>query len=511
MARLLALDWDTHEFYLVSANVGRGKVHFERAVQWREEMPVTASQAEEFGKRLRQRMSDAGISPAPLLVGLGRDKLVVKEIRYPQVDAVDEPAVVRMQIVKDLTDSPNEVYLDYTPLPESGSGQRRALSLVVRKDLVHGIQDACRSAGLKVLSITARPFGIAATVKRLAGTHAQVPAPPAADAVVAVLTVANDWADFCAVRGQQPLFSRAMNVGEGLMGEVRRNLAAYAGQPHLSFPRDAIQALYVAGNGDNAVLREKLVATLGIPVHGLDPFIHEERIDALPNARAGFTGAVGLLQLWAEHHATPANFVKPREAKPVASPAKKRVLIYGVLGVLTVVGLLGGASMLLARDQAAIEEMRDKRAKADTQLKALQPEAKYIEALKDWVDGDISDLDEFYDLFARAPWIDGFRINKIDKTVLNPKSNPADKNKDKDKERFLVRLTITGRVLRKDQHMLQTWMDAINKDAHCKAISPNIHAIANTEPPQQEFTILVDIARQQPTNFTTVLRPPQKR
>jgi Tfp pilus assembly PilM family ATPase len=514
LARVLAIEWDNQEFHLVSANIRRGKVHFERAVQWRQEVPFTPGQAEEYGKRLRQRLSEAGISPAPVIVSLGRDRMVVKEIRYPQVAVAEEPTLVRMQVVKDLTDSPNDVYIDYCPLAEPDrSGQRRALSLVVRKDVIHTIQDTCRAAGLKVLAITARPFGIAACVKRVAGSHAQVPAPPTADAVVAVLTVAQGWAEFCAVRGEQLLFARSMTAGDGLFGEVRRNLAAYAGQPQLTFPRDAIQALYVTGNGENAVLREKLQATLGIPVHGLDPFVNEERIDAAPNTRAGFTGVVGLLQMWAERRALPANFVKPREARPVTSPHKKRMLVYGSLAAAALVALLLGGNWLLAQDRDKLDKLRESKVEADRQLKGLQPEAKYLEALKEWVDGDVSDLDEFYDLVARAPWVEGFRITKVVKTVVQ--QTKLAKEKDKDKEsRYLVRFDITIKVLRKDKNLVQDWVTAINKDPHCKANSSGNKTIgANLDPENavQEYLMTVEVARQSQEKYNTLLKTPPKR
>jgi Tfp pilus assembly PilM family ATPase len=342
LARILALDWDNREFHLVEANVARGRVHVQRTVSWMEDAAFVPAQAEAFGRRLRDRLKHAGIAAGPVVVGLGRDRLVVKEVRFPKVPPEVEAALVRNQIIKELTDSPDEVYLDYFPLSEPGkSGERRALSLVVHKDIVHGIQAACRAAGLKVMAITARPFGTAACVKKLAGHVPEVPAPPAVDAVVAVLTVTGAWAEFSVGRGDQLLFARSLTVGEGLLGEVRRSLAAYSGQPQLTFPRDAIQALYVAGNGENAVLREKLQATLGIAVHGLDPFAGEERVAVAADTRAGFASSVGLLQLWAAKRAMPVNFVKPRESKPVANPKKRRALLYGAAAVFAVVFLAG--------------------------------------------------------------------------------------------------------------------------------------------------------------------------
>jgi Tfp pilus assembly PilM family ATPase len=514
---LLALDWDNHEFHLVAGSVRRGKVHIDRAVHWREETPFTPAQAEEFGKRLRQRLAESGVSPGPVIVGLGRDRLVVKEIRYPQIDPAEEPNLVRMQIYKELTEAPGDVAIDYCPLAETDrNGQRRALSLVVRKDLVEGIQEACRVAGLKVIAITARPLGIAACYRRLAGQHPQVPAPPAPDAVAAILTVTPTWADFTVVRGDQPLFARSVAVGDGLMGEVRRNLAAYAGQMHVSFPRDAIQALYVSGNGENAVLREKLQSTLGIPVNGMDPLVREERVDASPNIRAGFTGPVGLLQHWAEYQTLPANFVKPREARPAASPHKKRALVYGVLGVVLLALVVYGVGIVMARDRADREKLLADDARADTELKKLQPEAKYLEALKEWVDGDVSDLDELFDLVARMPWpVEGLRITKLEKTILPPQKQMAsagkdkDREKDKDKEnqaKYLVRLNLTIKVLRKDNKRVQEWMEAINKDPHCKATSPRLSTVSNANDQEnalQEYTMTVEIARQAANLYNT--------
>ena len=154
MATLLALDWDSSEFHLVQASVARGKVHIQKAIHWREEEPFIPANAESFGQQLKQHLASAGISAGPIIVGLGRKRLVMKEVRFPDVGLEVEAAIVRNQIVKELTEAPEEVLLDYLPLPEPGkNGQRRAVSLVVRKDVVQGIQTACQVAGLKLIVV----------------------------------------------------------------------------------------------------------------------------------------------------------------------------------------------------------------------------------------------------------------------------------------------------------------------------------------------------------------------
>lgn len=516
MARILALDWDHRELHLVSADISRGKVHLERAVSWREEAAFLPSDAEDFGKRLRQHLKDANIAPAPVIVGLGRDRLVIKEVRYPQVKPEFETALVRNQIVKDLTEAAEDVLLDYFPLREASHiGEKRALSLVVRKDLVNGVQNVIKAAGLKLLAITARPFGVAACVKNLAGKTPQVPAPPSPDAVVGVLTAATGWGEFSAVRDDQLLFARSVAVGDTLLGEIRRNLAAYSGQPQLTFPRDALQALYVAGNGENAVLREQLEQTLGIPVYGLDPFAGAERVDVAAEQRAGFTGAVGLLQLWAANNKTPVNFVKPREVKVAASPTKRRFVLYGALAVLLIAVAAGIGYTFIREKQDEIDRLSAQKQRLDARVKELQPEIKYLEALKEWNDGAIPWLDELYDLAARSPMKQGFRVTQITIVPLQTtKSNVKEKDKDKDKDKeikFTARMMIQGTVSRADDYLVQQLIDKINKDhPYCLARNEQIKTVGNPTDPKksmEEFTIRVDLARRPPSAYTVPLVP----
>jgi hypothetical protein len=502
LAHYLALDWDNREFHLVAANVGRGKVQIQHAISWREDQPVLPANAEQFGARLRDELKKAGIAAAPLIVGLGRDRVVVREVRYPQVPPDVEVAVIRNQIIKDLTDSPDDVLLDYTPLAEpSRAGERRALSLVVRKDMVQALQTIARVAGLKLVAVTARPFGIAACYKHLAGATPQVPAPPSPDAVAGVLTVATGWAEFCAVRGHQLLFARSLAVGDGLLGEVRRNLAAYAGQPQLTFPRDAVQALYVCGNGENAFLREQLLATLGIPVYGLDPFAKEERIDVQGANRAGFTGAIGLLHLWATDGTTPVNFVKPREAKKTANPAQRRILAYSAAGVLAGGLLIFAAVWFIGQKQEALADLRAENSELDRKLKELKPEKEFMDALKEFNDGAIPWIDELYDLTARAPYEKGFRIKQVTVTPVSIKTA---------KLGYSTRMEISGQVDGSKVRLVQEFMRKINEDKYCSCKNTLLtdKSLKNSTLMVEDFKLEVLISHRPPSQYLARLIPP---
>src|SRR5438445_13636480 len=98
-----------------------GRIHIQRAAAWKEERSPNPAEAEALGRLLRERLKDTGIPPAPVLVCIGRDRVILKEISYTSVPAYEEPAVVQFQVSKELGDAPGEVVIDYKPTRERGT------------------------------------------------------------------------------------------------------------------------------------------------------------------------------------------------------------------------------------------------------------------------------------------------------------------------------------------------------------------------------------------------------
>jgi Tfp pilus assembly PilM family ATPase len=167
LARYLALDWDHKQLRIVSATVSGRVVRIEKAVLIEETQSPNPAEAEVLGQRLRDHLKTAGIAAAPVLACLGRDRLILKEVRYPQVSAAEEPAVVRFQTTKELTGSIDEVIIDFAPISESVTGgEKRSLALIARRELLAAHQTVCRAAGLKLEALVPRPFGTLAALKQ---------------------------------------------------------------------------------------------------------------------------------------------------------------------------------------------------------------------------------------------------------------------------------------------------------------------------------------------------------
>ena len=118
MSRYLAIDIDPQGLFVAAGTVRGGTARVEGALAWSDDgpPPLTAESAKAIGEQLRERLRAAGIASGPVLIAVGRERVILKELRYPAVPPAEEPALVRFQAMKELTENPDDVVLDYAPL-----------------------------------------------------------------------------------------------------------------------------------------------------------------------------------------------------------------------------------------------------------------------------------------------------------------------------------------------------------------------------------------------------------
>ena len=496
MARCLAIDWDHGNLRLVEAAIGGGTARVQRAAAWSGLESPILERAEGLGKLLRNLLKEARIAPAPVLIAVGRDRVILKDVRYPSVPETEEPAVVRFQAIKELADAPDEAVIDYHPIGER-EGERHAHVLVVKRSVVEAYHAICKSAGLRLAGVSPRAFGLAACMQRLAGASVLTPALEPPDAPAAVLAVGEGWAEFTISRSGKLVFTRALGQGDGLIAEVRRNLALYNGQS----PRDPVQAVYVAGLGEHAALRERLQEVLGIPVHALDPFGGVERPELPSEKRGAFIGAVGLLYAQSSREGLAINFAQPKQPKPPKDPNRNRRIYAAALAALAVVVGVGFCYAKLAdagREVAARQMDVDN---LDRQLKDLDETDKRIKAIGAWTDSGMVWLDELYDLTDRIVDPNKLRITEL---IVEPIARTG---KEKDANKAVAKITIKG--VAKTKNDVDALADAFTRDGHYH-VGPKT-APANEGSDKAEFPLQftlanVEVEKLPPMEYTRSLR-----
>jgi hypothetical protein len=488
VARILAFDWD-HEFlHVIAGNAGRGGVSVDRAFVWSIGGELTPQNGEALGQKLREALKSAGAAPAPVLACVGRERVVVKELRFPPVPAADEPALVRFQAGKDLSEQADDVVIDYAKVSAPGdAGERQALAIALKKQTLNALAALCRGAGLKLAAVTTRAHALAGTVER---AHAEGAA--LAQETVAVLMLGRRWAELAILHHGRVLLARALAVGAALSGEVQRSLAMFLMQ-NGSVP--APQVLFVAGQHD-AKIEANLKDIVGVTLQRLEPMGVADR--TVEGERGLYAAAVGAAHLWGKHGALPINFAEPKQPKPKSDGGRQRRLVWAAAVLFVLLGGLFMANRALAGKRARIAELTKQKQDAEDLYKRMAQDRLDIEGLKEWEQTTVSWLDEFYDLTARFPHQVGFRLKDI--TAAPPaKRGP--------KEKTIAQVSFTVLARQEQVPFINQLIDAINADPHLKATRPQSTALGNG---LQQDVIKVDIAHRPPHKHTARFKPPPR-
>ena len=502
MARFLALDADTLRLQVLSASVKGSAVRLEKTAAWDEDQPLTAATAPDAGKRFRDALKTAGIGPAPLLVCLGRDRVIFKEIKIPAVPAHEEPNIVRFQAQKEFTES-GDVVLDYTPLDPTGNNERRILVAAAKKDVVAACKKLAESAGLTLVAITPRPFATLAGLNQAFATGL-VPKPNSPGDAIALLVRGDKWGEFTVTRNGVILQSRsiagpALTNETALLGEIRRTLAVHSNQ-NLSQP---VTAVYVAEPDTPGGLRERLQNALSFPVHAYEPVLGV----SLPDGPMGtYAGLAGMFALRAAAPAFPINFAAPRQPKPPRDPGKRVLfLVGGGLAAFAVLLLAVGLIQLSAKNRKVAALVKEKSV-LETQLRAFDADTKRIKALDDWSATEVNWLDELYDMTARVPDITKIRIISLSTTVVEKPGN---------KDKLVAAINLKG-VTTVDPIPVDKLMNELHKEPSYRApgrgpSKPNTLIERQRFP--QEFTTKIELEKRPPDKYTRTFTatPPAKR
>ncbi len=416
MSRFIAIDVDAGGLF-VTAGTARGP-----AVKVDHAFPVsdgpgslTEATAPALATKLKAALAAAGVGPAPVLIAVGRDRVVFKDVRHPITAPTEEPKVVRFQAERDLAEPAANLHLDYVPLPTpDGSVEKRATAVFVRKELYAAAEKLCDEAGLKLAGFTARPYATAAALRR-AIAAAAVPPPERPNAPVAVFTIWDGGGEFVVSRGESLVFSRSVPASAllseaALVGEAKRSLAAFASQQS----KDKLDAVYLCEGHGGGSWAARLQAALPLPVHAFDPLAGHPAADAVPTALRGrFTAGVGLLAARAAGP-LPINFVSPRQPRAQTNKSAVWAIIASMLLLLVIGGVAFGAWFLHRQMDGKIVAANARVSAADASKKKAQLDKNKQDAVDDFRKRNVNALDLFYDVTDVLPNVGKLRLKDFD-------------------------------------------------------------------------------------------------
>lgn len=486
MASWLVIDWDQDHFHVLCAQSTRHGVQVTRAVSWPHPEPFTPSTAERVGKALRDFLTGARITNAPVLFGLGRDRVFLKELRVPEIAAHEEAGLVRFQTGKELTESVENYAVDYVRL-ESPAGERHVMTVAARRDIVTMIQTLCQTAGLRLHAITPRLFGTAKALERALLPEAS---PLTPNKLNAVLSIGQRWAELSFFKGRRLLQVQAMANGPLLAAEIKRNLAVFQAQHAVNLDLSGPEFLYVfSADGGTAHNGQQ------IPVRQLNPLQPEpELAEGVKNA-ASFAGAVGLADLFSSKGEKPVNLVSPKRQTAPISVSKQRGIILGAAAAAVLIFMLVGMWYVLYKKRTEIADLASERETQEKFMVANAQERAELDAYKDWEHTTVLWLDEMYDLSARHPWHEGFRVNQLAATSVGTKKNA--------KDGFVGKISLSGYFPQGKEGYLKNLNESMSRDTHVKP------RLGDVKP--GEFQMKIDIAKQDFSKYDTQLVVPVQR
>lgn len=406
MSRLLGIDWDQKYLRIVEAKVSGNRAVVERAWLWQETVCPNPAQAEEAGKRLKERLRETGIAPAPVRFVIGRDGVICRDVLYPDVPANEVPAIVGFQAAKELTLPAEEAVIDFIPNGFPGpSGERRALALIVHAELLAAIRKTCQAAGLKLEAVAPSGVGHAALWQHAGGGTGE--------GTTAVLVFGEETGEVGFVNDGKLLFTRSLlrlrpEVGSWIP-ELRRTLAAFS----TMYPSATANRLAIVGM-ITPQERQQLSEALGIEVVQVAPLPAETVAGIAPERSALLAAAAGLVLA---RKPLPVNFLDPKRTLP---PPSRKPLYYALATAVAVVFLVGLIIywMELARRQTRLEELQIAKQSLQKQIEALGDAEKKLETITAWASSDVVVLDELYDLIAGFPDMPNVRITKVTWTSI---------------------------------------------------------------------------------------------
>ncbi len=408
MSRLVAVEWDQREIRLAVAS-RRGRQLVLESLQ-AVELPEAAEERKpaEIGGRIRRALEQAGVRRGEALVSIGRGQIELRQMQLPPAPEAEWPEMVRLTAMRQFAHLGDDWPLDFVPLPASGQEGIPVLAAALAPQQLAPIRAVCEAAQLELKHLALRPFAAAGLVD----------APPAEGMLLVDLLA--EEADLSILVAGTPVLLRTVRLAAdpearlaGLMGEIRRTLAAARNQ---LAGRSIASALVFGAAGDHGPLVAQLEKDLGLKTELRDPLALitklRNEVARAPELPGRFAPLLGMLQTEAAGGRQAIDFLAPRKAPTPVNQRKRNWIIGGAVAAAALLLFLIPTWQLWSLDWEA-----ERLQKELNSLTAARDKAKLVEKelaeIDKWAVGDLIWLEEMKLLCERLPPAESVMLSQL--------------------------------------------------------------------------------------------------
>ncbi len=383
------------------------------------------------GAAVARALARLDLKPGAVVMGLGRSRVVLRNLKLPSVENLPELAsLVQFQVAKDLPFPAEDAVIDFqvvreipvaanSPTPTAAADSAPApaprldvLVAAVKREVVEYYRRLAVAAGFNLTALSLLPYGNSRGLEACAAPDGQT--------VLALVSLRPDEVGVDVVAHHSLVFSRGTLMrpigekppGEGTVPltteafvqaaviEAVRSLHGYGGtEPGLPVGR----VLVVGATGCEAAVLTALRSRLPAPCAPLTPGEALQLPAEWHAAAAGSLGAVGLALGFGDEQGLPFNFLDPKKPAVPRNLKRIRLLTGAVTALVVLFALLGVRKVLVDRRTVLLEAANAELADAEKKRPIYRTLMNHAAVVGDWVKGGRDWLQHYAYLAAVLP------------------------------------------------------------------------------------------------------------
>ncbi|MBX3358761.1 MAG: pilus assembly protein PilM [Phycisphaeraceae bacterium] len=371
---------------------------------------IDSTDAVAIGKWVGETLRSAGMYRAAraggVVFAVPRGEVVLKRVAFPPgTSEADLPGMVRLQMVRQLTMSPENAAIDFARISAvpAGPGGCVVLAGALQGDRLDWRRAIARSAGVRLGRVALRSAGGAALLAESSQRRG---------GATLGIALGSGSTEFIVVEDGQLVFARATDLyrpdsdddveafSQRVAVEAKRTWMSYRGAPESS----EIEAVAVLGADDAAKrVAAQCRESLALPSEATDyPEFVRAPSGMSPAERSVMAPLAGLLAEEAIGRDT-LNFASPKKSPDTTAIRRQRMLLAALLAVVVGGGLLTTANLAVSRQRARLAELESEfQSLAAEYGESIRTRAR-VEHLDRWVGSRVDWLAHVGELTSMLP------------------------------------------------------------------------------------------------------------